>query len=185
MTKTIKVLLIILMGMVASVNASAQYESFPRNIQFYGGANSFIPIGETNSIVSAPAGGGVFGVGKLLAGVRDGHVQELTLNYAFALSGKRKVGETPNSYTLHSAFLGWRYYPTRNSIYIGGNVGWGQTIISTYGTPSSSMKRNYLYWAPKIGVTLGGMMDIGVRYDFLGGNKGLGVDILFRLGLFW
>lgn len=189
MLKSIKVLLIILvMSMVAGVKASAQFWGNDI-ITFSGGGNFFIPVGEKNSIVSAPATGGVFGIGTTLEGFHEMHKQELMLNYAFALSGKRKVGEIPNSYKLHTAFLSWYYSPISIQIngqlvspYIGANVGWGQTVISTHGTPSGTMKSNNFYWAPKIGVQMG-PMDLGVRYDFLGQNKGVGVDLSVKLAL--
>lgn len=191
MLKSIKVLLIILaVSMVAGVKASAQFWENDYIITFSGGGNFFIPVGEKNSIVSAPATGGVFGIGTTLEGFHERHKQELMLNYAFAQSGKRKVGEIPNSYKLHTAFLSWHYSPISIlyndeflvSPYIGANVGWGQTVISTHGTPSGTMKSNNFYWAPKIGVRMG-IMDLGVRYDFLGQNKGVGVDLSVKLDL--
>ena len=185
MLKSIKVLLIILaVSMVAGVKASAQFWGNDYIITVSGGGNFFIPVGEENSIVSAPATGGVFGIGTTLEGFHKMHRQELMLNYAFALSGKRKVGEIPNSYKLHTAFLSWYYSPISifqdGDVYIGANVGWGQTVISTHGTPSGTMKSNNFYWAPKIRLLMG-IIDLGVRYDFLGQNKGVGVDLSIRL----
>lgn len=192
MLKSIKVLLIILaVSMVAGAKASAQFWGNDYIITVSGGGNFFIPVGEKNSIVSAPATGGVFGIGTTLEGFHEGHKQELMLNYAFALSGKRKVGEIPNSYKLHTAFLSWYYSPISilqkgdESLvfpYIGANVGWGQTVISTHGTPSGTMKSNNFYWAPKIGFRMG-IIDLGVRYDFLGQNKGVGVDLSIKLSV--
>lgn len=191
MTKMIKVLLIVLMGMVASFKASAQFWGADYIITFSGGGNSFIPVGERNSIVSAPAGGGQFGIGTTLEGFHEKHFQELTMNYAFALSGKRKVGETPNSYKLHTAFLSWQYFLTRGLTvpvivvpYIGLNIGWGQTIASVHSTPSAAIKSNNLYWAPKIGIRRNMFnivnLDLGLRYDLLGQNRGVGVDLSLK-----
>ena len=198
MLKSIKVLLIILaVSMVAGVKASAQFWGNDYIITVSGGGNFFIPVGEKNSIVSAPATGGVFGIGTTLEGFHEGHKQELMLNYAFALSGKRKVGEIPNSYKLHTVFLSWDYslpisttsdeddqiqaYPYIP--YIGANIGWAQTVISTHGTPSGTTKSNNFYWAPKIGLRMG-IFDLAFRYDFLGQNKGVGVDLSVKFRLF-
>lgn len=199
MLKSIKVLLIILVvSMVAGIKASAQFEKNGYIITFTGGGNFFTPVGEKNSIVSASATGGVFGIGTIFfEGFRERDIQQLMLNYAFALSGKRKVGEIPNSYKLHTVFLSWDYslpisttsdeddqiqaYPYIP--YIGANIGWAQTVISTHGTPSGTTKSNNFYWAPKIGLRMG-IFDLAFRYDFLGQNKGVGVDLSVKFRLF-